>query len=439
MSNSDTTQLFAVTGKPILHSKSPDLFNAQFRASNKNAAYMRIMAKDARQAIFLYKSLGLSGMNVTSPYKEKMLKLVDKVDESARAIGGINTIVTHNGELHGYNTDYYGVTQSFADAGIDVKNKQCVVIGAGGAAKAAIFGMQQAGAQVTVVNRTEAKARRIAKKLSCNYAIAEHLPQLLSNAHIIISALPQNVNIVDKAWLKPEHIVFDANYKGSVLAPIAEEKNCIVVSANDWLLNQAVMAYTLFFNGEKPDKEVMRSGFNKKPLSELTHTISTIGLMGAGKTSHGKVLAEKLGYVFKDIDDAIVEKQQKSITEIFATQGEAFFRQLEYEELSESFNAAKPHIISCGGGIVLNEKNREMLHRNSIVLWLYASPEAIMLRTDTSKRPLLQVENPLAKLYELLNARKGLYAHTAHIIVSTERKQKGHTTNKIIRELGAIM
>ncbi len=88
---------------------------------------------------------------------------------------------------------------------------------------------------------------------------------------------------------------------------------------------------------------------------------------------------------------------------------------------------------------MLNEKNREMLRQNSIVLWLYASPEAIMQRVDISKRPLLQVENPLAKLQELLNARKGLYAYTAHIIVSTERKQKAVTANRIIRELGAIL
>jgi len=395
------------------------------------------MAKDAEQAIFLYKSLGVSGMNVTSPYKEKMLKLVDWVDKSAAAIGGINTIVTRNGELYGYNTDYYGVTQSFVDAGIDVREKKCVVIGAGGAAKAAIFGMNRSGAQVTVVNRTEAKAQKIAKKQSCKFATVEDLPQLLADTQIIISALPQNINVINSEWLSPEHIVFDANYKGSALVPLAEERKCRIVPANDWLLNQAVMAYKIFL-GEEPDKEIMRSGFAQKPLSELAHTISTIGLMGAGKTSHGKVLAEKLGYVFKDIDDAIVEKQQQPITEIFATHGEDFFRQLEYEELLESFNAEQPHIISCGGGIVLNEKNRELLRSHSIVLWLYASPEAIMQRVDISKRPLLQVENPLEKLQELLDARKGLYAHTAHIIVSTERKQKGHTANKIIKELGAI-
>ncbi|MDR2963904.1 MAG: hypothetical protein LBU90_09790 [Bacteroidales bacterium] len=436
--NTEQTLLFAVTGKPVLHSKSPDLFNAQFKACGKNAAYLRVMAKDAEQAIFLYKSLGMSGMNVTSPYKEKMLKLVDVVDTSAKSIGGINTIVSKNGKLHGYNTDYYGVSQSFTDAGINVKGKTCVVIGAGGAAKAAIFAMLKAGAQVTVVNRTAAKARRIAKQLLCAHATIDDLQKILPITTIIISALPQNINVIKSAWLTPAHIVFDANYKGSALAPLALEKGCRVVSANDWLLNQAVMAYQLFFNSENPDKEIMRSGFSATPLTALAHTISTIGLMGAGKTSHGKVLAQKLGYVFKDIDDTIVEKQQQPITEIFATKGEAYFRQLEYEELSESFSATQAHIISCGGGIVLNEKNRELLHSHSIVLWLYASPEAIAARVDTSKRPLLQVENPLLKLRELLNARKGLYAHTAHLIVSTEKKQKGHTTNKIIKELRAI-
>lgn len=434
---SSITEIFAVTGRPILHSKSPNMFNAMFAHAGKDAAYVRLAAKDAEQAIFLFKSLGIKGMNVTSPFKEKIIPFLDVIHDEAKILKSVNTIVERKGKLHGYNTDFYGVTQSFEDAGISICNKSCVIIGAGGAGKAAAYGMQSKGAKVTITNRTYSKAKKAARIIGCKAAPICDLQQLLESHDIIISSLQQHVNVIEASWLRAHHIVFDANYKGSVLLPIAQQQGCTIVSAEDWLLNQAIAAYHLFLN-ETPEKQIMRQGLAIPSLAEKKHTISTIGLMGAGKTSHGRVLAQKLDYVFKDTDDAIVENQQMPITQIFETQGEAFFRQLEAKELSISFNADKPHVLSCGGGIVVNEQNRELLKNNSIVVWLYASPEAIIQRTDISKRPLLQVANPLEKLRELLHARKGMYAKTAHIIVSTERKLKGHTTNKIIKELQAI-
>src|SRR5690606_25701065 len=101
----------------IIHSKSPGMFTSCFQKNNIDAAYFRLAAKSAKQAIFMCKHMGLSGMNVTAPYKEKMLRHVDVVHDEAKAIGSINTIVVKNGILHGHNTDYFGVSQSFADAG----------------------------------------------------------------------------------------------------------------------------------------------------------------------------------------------------------------------------------------------------------------------------------------------------------------------------------
>lgn len=431
------TKIFAVTGRPVLHSKSPNMFNSMFAHAHIDAAYVRLAAKDAEQAIFMFKSLGMKGMNVTSPYKEKIIPFLDVIHNEAKILGSVNTIVSTNGKLHGYNTDFYGVTQSFVDAGIDIQNKTCLVIGAGGAGKAAAYGMQSKGAKVTITNRTPSKAKKAARIIGCKSASIDSIEQLVKSHDIIISSLHQLVNVIDAKWLNSNHIIFDANYKGSPLIPIAQTIGCKIVSAEDWLLNQAMAAYELFLD-EKPDKEIMRQGLSLPSLNEKKHTISTIGLMGAGKTSHGKVLANKLQYNFKDTDEAIVANQSMQISQIFEQHGEAFFRNLEAHELSLSFNAPEPHVLSCGGGIVVHNTNRELLKNNSIVIWLYASPEAIMKRTDISKRPLLQVADPLQKLHELLQARKGLYAKTAHIIVSTERKLKGHTTNKIIKELEAI-
>lgn len=432
-----STKLFAVTGKPIIHSKSPLMFNNEFEKTGKDAAYFRLAAKSAEQAIFVFKEMGISGMNVTAPFKEDMLNLVDEVDETAKAIGGINTIVNRDGKLYGYNTDHYGVTQSFENAGINLKGKTAVVIGAGGAGKAAAYGLIKKGAFVTIVNRTFQKAESAANALGCKCESIENIEAVIANSEIIISTLSQNVKVVKGKWLKPEHIVFDANYKGSLLIPKAKGFGCKIVNAEDWLLNQALLSYELFLD-KKPNKQFMAEGLAKRGIEAKSHVISTIGLMGCGKTSHGKLLAKKLKYDFKDTDDAIVQKQGCSISEIFAEQGEAHFRKLESEELSQSFDSETPNILSCGGGIIKDEANRELLTKNSIVVWLFASPKAIMDRADISKRPLLQVENPIEKLKELLTERKGLYAKTADIVFSTERKNREENTDQMMEEFDIL-
>lgn len=431
------TQLFGVTGRPIMHSKSPGMFNTMFAHSQKDAAYVHVMAKDAAQAMFLFSALNMKGMNVTAPFKEKIIPHIHELHDEARILRSVNTVVNKNGVIHGYNTDHYGVTQSFIDANISIAQKKCLVIGAGGAGKAAAYGMQKHRAQVTIVNRTTAKARKAAEAIGCRWDSISRLEELVHTHTIIILALSQHINPVHTDWLHSQHIVFDANYKGSALIPIAQSKQCTIVSAEDWLLNQAVAAYTLFL-GEQPDKEIMRKGLQVKQLADKKRIISTIGLMGAGKTSYGKLLAEKLHIAFKDTDEVISEEQDMSISNIFATKGEQYFRELERSELKKSFDSQQQYVLSCGGGIVVNEDNRALLKDNSVVLWLYATPEATIERVNISKRPLLQVDNPLETLQNLMLTRRGMYAHTAHVLVCTEQKLKGHTTNRIIEELQAL-
>jgi shikimate dehydrogenase len=106
------TKLFAVTGNPILHSKSPSMFNNAFKKMGIDATYFRLAADSAEQAITIFKQLQLSGMNVTAPFKEDIMQYLDDVSEEAQMIGGVNTIVNEDGELVGYNTDHYGVANS---------------------------------------------------------------------------------------------------------------------------------------------------------------------------------------------------------------------------------------------------------------------------------------------------------------------------------------
>lgn len=431
------SQLFAVTGNPILHSKSPNMFNNQFKYFGIDAEYLYFAAETPEEAIFLFRELGAKGMNVTSPFKEKIGKLLDVVHDEAKILGSVNTVVNKNGELHGYNTDFYGVTQSFIDAGISLKGRKCLVIGAGGAGKSAAFGLHSQNADVTIVNRTLQKAQQSAEIIGCKYSSTENLENLVRQSEIIISALQQNVNPIQESWLTGNHIIFDANYKGSPLIEMAKRKKCTIVSAEDWLLNQAIASYKLFL-GTEPDKSVMKQGLSMPTLAEKNHIISTIGIMGAGKTTHGRLLSERLNYSFKDIDDEIVAADGRPITEIFAQNGEAYFRELEKSTLSKNFNENQPCILSCGGGIVLNEPNRNLLKDNSLVVWFYATPQAIIQRINIAKRPLLQEENPLGKLEKILTDRKELYMHTAHVVYSTEASAKEHTAERLQDEIERI-
>ena len=242
-----------------------------------------------------------------------------------------------------------------------MKGKKCIIIGAGGAGRAAAYGLHKKGVEVTFVNRTYTKAKKAAKLIGCNCTEFDKLEEQIRKSEIIISSLSQEINLVKKRWLRSDHIVFDANYKGSKLAVIAKEKGCTVVSAEDWLLNQAVKSYEHFLGDEagyrnNEDRELFRSS-----LSENRKSISLTGLTGAGKTSLGKILSEKLNYSFKDIDSMIESKKGMTISEIFETKGEAYFRKLETEELKKIFDSKTRKVISCGGGIVINEKNRKLL------------------------------------------------------------------------------
>jgi shikimate dehydrogenase len=253
----NNTKLLAVTGNPVLHSKSPNMFNHVFDAMQIDAAYFRLAANSASEAVATFKSLGLTGMNVTAPFKEEIIKELDWVHEDAKLIGGVNTVVCDDGILKGYNTDHFGVAQSLIDAGVVLRDTKCIVVGAGGAGRAAAFGMINKGADVTIVNRTVEKARDCAKKFGCKYASLEDITQLIDDTKVIVFSLSQNVNIIPEEYIKPHHIIFDANYKASQTAIIAKERGCTVIQGLDWLLNQAIPAFRLFF-GFDPDRGAMQ-------------------------------------------------------------------------------------------------------------------------------------------------------------------------------------
>lgn len=167
----------------------------------------------------------------------------------------------------------------------------------------------------------------------------------------------------------------------------------------------------------------------------LSKTIVFVGLMGAGKTAVGRLVAEELGVAFVDSDEEIVKAANMSITEIFDRDGEAFFR-LKESQILDRLLEGDPCILSTGGGVYMKEENRTLISEKGIALWLRADLDLLWERVKyKNTRPLLQVADPKAKLTELYTERTPHY-EKADMIVNSEMKiSLGNMTKKCIKTL----
>lgn len=163
--------------------------------------------------------------------------------------------------------------------------------------------------------------------------------------------------------------------------------------------------------------------------------IALVGLPGGGKTTVGRQLARRLGVDFADTDAAIEQRLGEPIRSFFEREGEAVFRDIEQATIEEMTRHWRG-VLATGGGAVLREANRRALHERALVIYLRSSAEELArrLRHDT-KRPLLQVANPLAKLRELYTARDPLYREAAHFVVETGRPSVPTLVNMILMQL----
>lgn len=167
----------------------------------------------------------------------------------------------------------------------------------------------------------------------------------------------------------------------------------------------------------------------------MNENIILIGFMGSGKTSIGKRLSMKLKREFIDMDDFIEKKEGMTINEIFATKGEAYFRNLE-AEICSRYSKAKGKIIATGGGVIKNPENMKNLKAGGVVYYLKSSAEKIAdnLKNDNS-RPLLNVQDKKAKIMELMAEREELYLTYADRILDVSDSNPDNSCNKILEEM----
>lgn len=427
----------AVVGNPILHSKSPLMFNAVFQhqSMDKYYSYTRIAACSAEEAILLFKELKLTGMNVTAPFKKDIIDHLDTVETPAARIDGVNTVIRESSGLKGCNTDYIGVMESLKQNNVRIKNKRCIVLGAGGAGGAAIYGLTQEKAEVIILDLDFQRSRDAAGKFGGRAEKVESLESWLSSSDILISAIPADADVIPEAWLKKDLVVFDANYKKSFLSEKAQKRGCKVIKGEEWLLNQAVPAYR-YFLGTTPDQaaiEAMRTALLSAPATK-PRNVALVGFMGCGKTAIGKILAKRMRLIFKDTDDLIEAREGRSIPEIFQTDGEVYFRKIEKAILKQELENHTGVVYGCGGGVVLADENKKILKSNGLVVWLYSSIETTLKRIPPGTRPLLDCPDPEEKARDLLDRRLIHYSRAADLIVSSEKSAE-KTAEKIHEEI----
>ena len=433
----ERTRIFASTGKPIMHSISPRMHNAAFRELGMNAVYIRLAAASADKALLAAKQIGMDGLNVTTPYKENFVRLVDNLDGSAQSVGAVNTVRIAKGRATGFNTDGNGVVGALAANGIKITGKKAVVLGAGGAAMAATHALCGNGARVIVANRTLEKAKTLARRFGCSACPLDgkELAAALDGADIVVSALSTPERVVPRELLEKGMTVLEAMYaQDTALAADARALGCKVLGGKEWLLWQGVKAFEIF-TGEAAPAKAMQEAIAKDEAGRRGN-IALVGFMGSGKSRVAREISRITGMTMMDTDEEVTGAAGKSINEIFRQDGERGFREIERQIISR-LNDMQGHVVSCGGGAVLDGRNARILKDNCTVIWLWASEEETARRLEGEKgRPLLEAKDRKARIGALLHERVPKYAACADLAIGTDGSSANEVAKMIVHETG---
>ena len=380
-------------GKHLSHSYSPQIHGML------GAYPYTLFEKEPEEIAVFLQNGDFTGINVTVPYKKTVIPYLDELSPVARRMGAVNTVVRRNGKLIGHNTDYFGFQMMVQKSGLDVSGKKALVLGSGGASNTAVAVLQDLGADVTVISRQ-----------------GEHTYSNLhlhADASLIVNTTP--VGMYPNNGESPVNLdqfthlegVLDLIYNPAKTQLLldAEKRNIPHVNGLLMLVAQAKESSEWFTDMMLSD-DLIASIHNR--LDKQMRNIILIGMPGSGKSTFGRLLAEKTGRKFVDADLLIQQLAKKEIPEIFAQDGEEIFRDWETAALAE-LGKQSGLIIATGGGCVTKERNFPLLHQNGILFWLQRDLEKL----PTDGRPLSQK----GRLEEMFQARQPLYRSFAdHII-----------------------
>ena len=258
-------KIFGIFGDPIEHSLSPAMQNAALLALGETACYhaFRVSREDLSAAILGAKAMGFSGLNLTIPLKEKALQLdILEPDHLAGAIGAVNTISFTESGMVGYNTDGWGALRALCDAGVEIRGKMALIIGAGGAARAIAYTLQQEGAEISIANRSIKRAQELAAQVdACGFGLSD-LEGLVVKADIIINCTSVGMQEADPrllrtGLLKRNQAAFDIVYnRETEFLQDARAAGAVALDGVMMLVHQGAKALEIW-TGKKAPVQVM--------------------------------------------------------------------------------------------------------------------------------------------------------------------------------------
>ena len=393
---------FGLIGFPLKHS-----FSKEVHSLFSNYKYDICELEENNLDAFM-REKNFKGINVTIPYKQKVIPYLDKIDSFAKDINAVNTIVNNNGSLIGYNTDFYGIVSSFAFFNCFTKNYHYIILGTGATSNTLEYSLRFLGA--TNIK----KCYRENSKIKGDILYKDVEREYADKDVFIINATPNGMYphmddplLIDLKKFRNLKGVFDVVYNPlrTNLLIEAEKLKVKAVSGLYMLVAQAIFAGK-YFMGDDALTDKIEKHYKTCLKSKLNIVLS--GMPTCGKSSLGKKISEKYGYEFIDTDELIENKIHDKISNYIKANGEEKFRDVESEVIKEI--STKNHaVISTGGGAILRDENVTNLKHNGKIFFINRSLE---LLKPTSDRPLTSNLDDLKKKYD---ERLPIYKNTCDV------------------------
>ena len=411
---------YGLIGEKLGHSFSKEIHE---RISDYKYDLCEVPKKEINQFLI---ERNFKAINVTIPYKETVLPYLHYIDEKAKLIGCVNTIVNKDNLLYGYNTDYYGLASLINYNNIVIENKKVLILGTGGTSKTAY----------TVATDLHAKdIIFVSRNKKTNVITYEEAYELHSDAEVIINTTPvgmypnvQNL-VIDISKFNSLESVIDVIYNPLKTRLIVDalKRNLKACGGLYMLIGQAVCASNIFL-GYNPSYKLERINEVYKELISKKQNIVLIGMPSSGKSTIAQILKDKLNKELAELDTLIEDVLKMPIKDYLSNETEQEFRDLES---SIVFNTSLKNnlVISTGGGVIERENNIDMLKQNGIIIFIDRNLENL---TPTDSRPL---SNNLDKLKKIYNRRYPLYKKYADYVV----ENNGVIDDAINEILGRIL
>jgi shikimate dehydrogenase len=258
------TALYGVVGYPLAHSLSPTMHNTGFSAIGLNAIYMAFENTNIEGCIQAMRVLNIRGMSVTLPHKSSVIPLLDEVDDLAERIGAVNTVVNEDGYLSGYNTDAVGALRALEEK-IEFSGKSCLMVGAGGAARAIGFILSEKGVRLKVTNRSVERGESLAYSLGCPFIPLDALQATRADLLIQTTSVGMSPRkdecLVPEGILRKEMVVMDIIYNPfeTALLSLAKARGCVTINGLSMFIHQGAEQFRLWTGLEAPISAMTRA------------------------------------------------------------------------------------------------------------------------------------------------------------------------------------